>query len=88
MIEYDIMKNQPNVQHELCECGCGERIKTGPKSVYRHKIRQPISITLTGKGQELLAEHTGRTGMRRSDFMETLLRDYGKIVEKPKAAIA
>lgn len=70
----------------LCECGCGEKITTGPKSVYRHKIRQPISITLTGIGQKLLAENTGRTGMKRSDFVETLLRQYGEEVQKPTMA--
>lgn len=53
------------------------RALTGPRSVYRHKVRAPLSVLLTQEGHELLASELRRTGMRRNDYWEYLLREYG-----------
>jgi len=57
---------------------------SGPKSLFRGKIRQPISVLLTRDGHRRLAEHTKRTSLSRADLMEALLTEYGHLVPDRK----
>lgn len=61
-----------------------ERKMSGPKNLFRGKVRQPISIALTKFGHRLMTRHVKRTGMSRSDYVESLLRLCGdKVPERP-----
>jgi hypothetical protein len=59
---------------------------TGPRTKYRHKVPTPISIKLTAKAITIIEtdcasrNSTGRTGMRRSDYIEELITKYGHMV--------
>lgn len=59
---------------------------TGPRTKYRHKVPTPISIKLTEDAIKIIerdcasGESTGRTGMRRSDYVEELILEYGHLI--------
>jgi hypothetical protein len=56
---------------------------TGPRTKYRHKVPTPISIKLTPDAIKIIErdcasrDSTGRTGMRRSDYIEELITKFG-----------
>jgi hypothetical protein len=59
---------------------------TGPRTKYRHKVPTPISIKLTTSAIEIIErdcasrDSPGRTGMRRSDYIEELITKYGHTI--------
>lgn len=50
---------------------------SGPRSIYRHKVRSPVSLTLTQEGHVKLTAELARTGYSRSDYFEKLLHERG-----------
>ena len=53
---------------------------SGPRAVYRHKVRAPVSLLLTPEGHSIMGAELLRTGYSRSDYFEKLLRTFkGKL---------
>jgi hypothetical protein len=59
-------------------------VLTGPRTVYRPKTEQ-ITVKLTALGLALLDALCTRTGLRRADALEGLLRLFADKVTKEKA---
>lgn len=56
---------------------------SGPLSIFRHKIRQPVSVTLTRRHHQLVAAATARLGITRSDLFGLFVEKYASVVELP-----
>lgn len=57
----------------------------GPRSLFRHKVRAPISMLLTAAGHELDAQIRQRTGLSRGDLYELLLIKFGDKIKDQAA---
>ena len=71
-------------------CGMAKRITgtgqlTGHASIFRRKVRSPLSLLFTRKGHEALASIESRTGMSRGDIGEALVRKYGATLTRTDA---
>lgn len=53
---------------------------SGQKSLFRGKIRQPVSITLTPDHHHIVTKGMRRTGLTRSDFIGLLIEKHGNTV--------
>jgi len=53
-----------------------QRRPSGPRALYRGKLRgaHTISVTFTPVGHEALARGQARTGLSRADYLERLTR--------------
>lgn len=51
---------------------------SGPKSIFRRKVRTRPSVVLTKPGHQELAANLDRLDMSRSDFFEGLLHVFGR----------
>ncbi len=51
---------------------------SGPRALYRRKVRSPVSVNLTPEGHAILGRTLRRTRLSRSDLFEGLLRTYGE----------
>lgn len=58
---------------------------SGPRSIYRHKVRAPVSLLFTEDGHAKMRVELERTGYSRSDFFEKLLTEHGHKVEPLRA---
>ena len=58
---------------------------SGPRSIYRHKVRSPISLTFTAAGHVKMLQELDRTGYSRSDYFEKLLTEHGHRVTPLRA---
>ena len=58
----------------------GQRRKTGPPKLYDYVGRTPITMKLTPEGVGLLDRECERTGLKRADLVEYLVRHYGEQV--------
>jgi hypothetical protein len=59
-----------------------ERRMRGPAHTkYRGKQPTPLSFKMTPEGRKCLAAHLKRTGYRRGDFLEELVRNHGHRVK-------
>ena len=47
---------------------------SGPSCLYRKKIRDPMSFTLTADARLMLAAQLAASGLSRSDYLESLIR--------------
>lgn len=64
------------------------REMSGPKCVYRGKIRQPMTYKLTAAGHQMLQKTIQRTGLSQSDLIEALLRQFGDRVAAADVSMA
>lgn len=55
---------------------------SGPKSIFRRKVRTRPSVVLTKPGHRELAANLDRLDVSRSDFFEGLLHVYGRKVTR------
>jgi len=58
--------------------------KTGPRVAYGPKARPAWSVLLTSAAKALATEHMARTGYRRNDFFDALLRQCAAIVKRER----
>ena len=56
---------------------------TGPISLFRRKVRAPVSITLTERHHQLVATNMWRLGLTRADFIGLLIDKYADVVKLP-----
>lgn len=55
---------------------------TGPKSLYRGKVRRPLTLLLTPDGIKREERVREKTGLSRGDLYEFLLVTFGDRLEK------
>lgn len=48
----------------------------GPFAMFRRKVRQPTSITLTPPAHVMLSRAKDRTGLSKADIIEALIRQH------------
>lgn len=60
----------------------GEPRMRGVRSDYRPKVQPGITVTLTRLGHRILRATAARTGMSRSDVVESLLRSHAGRLDK------
>ena len=58
---------------------------SGPRSIYRHKVRSPVSLLFTQDGHDKMQAELERTGYSRSDYFEKLLHEHGHEIEPLQA---
>lgn len=56
---------------------------SGPLALFRHKVRMPVSLTLTARHHRIVNEGMKRTGLSRADFLGLLIEEYGEHVTIP-----
>lgn len=49
--------------------------------VYHGKLRRPYTFTLTGEATELMEGDLARTGLSRGDYLEALIRKFGRLID-------
>lgn len=49
--------------------------------VYHGKLRRPYTFTLTQEGTDRMIEDLERTGLSRGDYLEALIRKYGRQID-------
>lgn len=54
----------------------------GPRSLFRGKVRQRKSLTLTPKGHDALASAVARTLASEADTIEVLLHQFGPLLTR------
>lgn len=57
---------------------------SGPVSLFRGKIRAPVSITLTPEHHYKADRNVRRLGLTRSDLIGLLIENYADVVQLPK----
>jgi antitoxin component of RelBE/YafQ-DinJ toxin-antitoxin module len=60
-----------------------KRAMPGPDSLFRRKVRQPVSITLTRRHHQKLKAAQERLGLSRSDVLGLLVDLYADSVRIP-----
>ena len=55
--------------------------KPGKASLFRGKVRAPVSLTLTPHHHEMVNRNKLRLGLSRSDFIALLIDRYADVVE-------
>lgn len=58
-----------------------DKAMTGPKSLYRGKVRRPLTLLLTPDAMKI-EEDIQDTGVSRGDIYETALREHGPQIKK------
>lgn len=58
----------------------------GPVSLFRGKVRKPVTLTLTKDHHRKVRMGTRRLGLTRADFIALLIEKYADIVQMPAAA--
>jgi hypothetical protein len=53
---------------------------SGPRKLYRHVGSTPVTLKLTADATKMLDDDCKRTGLKRGDLVEYLVRKYGKRV--------
>lgn len=53
---------------------------SGPRKLYRHVGSTPVTLKLTSEATALLATQCERTGLKRGDMVEYLIRKYASRV--------
>ena len=56
---------------------------TGKASLFRHKVRAPVSITLTRAHHAKVNRAMKRLGLTRADLLALLIERYADVVELP-----
>ena len=56
---------------------------TGPASLFRKKVRAPVSLTMTKQHHAVLRRAMRRLGLTRADVLALLIDKYGDIVQLP-----
>ena len=57
-----------------------EKTLAGPVSLFRGKVRKPVSITLTPGHHDLVKTNTARLSLTRSDFIGLLIEKHADTV--------
>lgn len=53
----------------------------GHPCVYHGKLRRPYTFTLTQEGTDRMQADLERTNLSRGDYLEALIRKYGKMID-------
>jgi c-di-GMP-related signal transduction protein len=54
-------------------------------SLFRNKIRKPVSITLTPEHHKIVDAGIKRLSITRADFIALLINEFGRTIEIPTA---
>lgn len=57
-----------------------ERVRPGPRSLFRGKVRAPVSITLTRQHHTKVRKAMRRLGLTRADTIALLIDRYADVV--------
>jgi hypothetical protein len=57
---------------------------SGPLSLFRNKIRAPVSITLTARHHRMVNAAMARLGLTRADLLGLLIEKHADVVELPR----
>lgn len=60
----------------------GQRL-SGPASLFRHKIRRPVTLTLTAEHHRKVQAAMRRLGLTRADVIGLLIERYADVVGLP-----
>ena len=73
------MRPKQGRKRKIAEVGSSSM--TGPKSLFRGKVRRPLSVLLTPTGYAVEERVRARTGLSRGDLYEFLLTRYGPHID-------
>ena len=75
---------QEDVEAEVeAALAVGGKLLPGPVSLFRGKVRKPVSITLTPDHHAMVNAAMERLGLSRADVIALLIEKYAAIVEPP-----